>query len=84
MGHPGGGIAVDAWGRVHFADTYKGVRLVDERGTTSLLGGEAVPCGWRALDESGKWADIGPFTTPGGRGRLGRRLRSNAKAPGTR
>jgi sugar lactone lactonase YvrE len=57
-GHPGGGIAVDAKGRVYFTDTYKGVQLIDERGRTSLLGGEAVH--WMALDESGKWADAAP------------------------
>ena len=58
-GHPGGGIGVDARGRVYFTDTYKGVRLIDERGRTSLLGGEAVH--WMALDESGKWADAAPL-----------------------
>ena len=57
-GHPGGGIAVDARGRVYFTDTYKGVRLVDEQGRTSLLGGDAVH--WTALDESGKWAKGAP------------------------
>jgi hypothetical protein len=57
-GHPGGGIGVDARGRVYFTDTYKGIQLIDERGRTSVLGGE--PVHWMALDESGKWADAAP------------------------
>ncbi len=57
-GHPGSGIDVDAKGRVYFTDTYKGIQLIDERGKTSLLGGEAAH--WMALDESGKWANTPP------------------------
>lgn len=58
FGHPGGGIAVDSKGRVYFTDTYKGVQRIDERGITSLLGGEAAH--WMVLDEYGKWANGSP------------------------
>jgi hypothetical protein len=70
LGHPGGGIAVDAKGRVFFTDTYKGVRMIDEHGKATLVGGEAAH--WMAMDESGKWANETPAefgrATPKGKG----------------
>lgn len=67
IAHPASGIAVDARGRVFFADTGRGVWRIDPGGKLTLVSASAMH--WMTIDRAGAFADaperFGRLTPPG-------------------